>query len=118
MADNYRIAMGKFGLDLDDGEVRLEESIPLANDVLAEITRMLEEHKEVIVEKGRSHPISLELRLAWLFITVFSYSVYNDHFVVPACEYPTPQFAPLVYLFLPLLTIMVFLQDARSRNLT
>ncbi len=32
MAVNYRIAMGKFGLDLDDGEVRLEESIPLAND--------------------------------------------------------------------------------------
>jgi hypothetical protein len=24
--------MGKFGLDLDDGEVRLEESVPLAND--------------------------------------------------------------------------------------
>jgi len=32
MAVNYRIAMGKFGLDLDDGEVRLEEAIPLAND--------------------------------------------------------------------------------------
>lgn len=32
MAVNYRIAMGKFGLDLDDGEIRLEESIPLAND--------------------------------------------------------------------------------------
>lgn len=32
MAVNYRIALGKFGLDLDDGEVRLEESIPLAND--------------------------------------------------------------------------------------
>lgn len=32
MAANYRIAMGKFGLDLDDGEVRLEESVPLAND--------------------------------------------------------------------------------------
>jgi hypothetical protein len=32
MAVNYRIAMGKFGLDLDDGEVRLEESVPLAND--------------------------------------------------------------------------------------
>lgn len=31
MAVNYRIAMGKFGLDLDDGEVRLEESVPLAN---------------------------------------------------------------------------------------
>ncbi len=31
MAVNYRIAMGKFGLDLDDGEVRLEEAIPLAN---------------------------------------------------------------------------------------
>ncbi len=30
MAVNYRIAMGKFGLDLDDGEVRLEEAIPLA----------------------------------------------------------------------------------------
>jgi hypothetical protein len=30
MAVNYRIAMGKFGLDLDDGEVRLEESVPLA----------------------------------------------------------------------------------------
>lgn len=32
MAVNYRITMGKFGLDLDDGEVRLEESVPLAND--------------------------------------------------------------------------------------
>ena len=32
MAVNYRIAMGKFGVDLDDGEVRLEEAIPLAND--------------------------------------------------------------------------------------
>ena len=31
MAVNYRIAMGKFGMDLDDGEVRLEESIPIAN---------------------------------------------------------------------------------------
>ena len=31
MAVNYRIAMGKFGLDLNDGEVRLEEAIPLAN---------------------------------------------------------------------------------------
>src|SRR5436305_7133112 len=30
LAVNYRIAMGKFGLDLDDGEVRLEESVPLA----------------------------------------------------------------------------------------
>lgn len=32
MAVNYRIAIGKFGLDLDDGEVRLEESIPLSYD--------------------------------------------------------------------------------------
>ena len=31
MAVNYRIAIGKFGLDLEDGEVRLEETIPLAN---------------------------------------------------------------------------------------
>jgi len=30
MAVNYRIAMGKFGLDLADGEVRLEEALPLA----------------------------------------------------------------------------------------
>ena len=29
MAVNYRIAVGKFGLDLEDGEVRLEEAIPL-----------------------------------------------------------------------------------------
>lgn len=34
MAVNYRIAMGKFGLDLDDGEVRLEESIPLAQHAI------------------------------------------------------------------------------------
>ena len=34
MAVNYRIAMGKFGLDLDDGEVRLEEALPLANDAI------------------------------------------------------------------------------------
>lgn len=31
MAINYRIAMGKFGMDLDDGEVRLEEALPLGN---------------------------------------------------------------------------------------
>jgi hypothetical protein len=31
LAVNYRIAMGKFGVDLDDGEVRLEEAVPLAN---------------------------------------------------------------------------------------
>jgi hypothetical protein len=31
MAVNYRIAMGKFGLDLDDGEVRLEEAVPIAD---------------------------------------------------------------------------------------
>src|SRR5947209_214683 len=31
MAVNYRIAMGKFGIDLDDGEVRLEEAVPLAD---------------------------------------------------------------------------------------
>ncbi len=34
MAVNYRIAIGKFGLDLEDGEVRLEETIPLANNTL------------------------------------------------------------------------------------
>ncbi len=34
MAVNYRIAIGKFGLDLEDGEVRLEETIPLADNVL------------------------------------------------------------------------------------
>src|SRR5205085_10917575 len=34
MAVNYRIALGKFGVDLTDGEVRLEESIPLANNNL------------------------------------------------------------------------------------
>ena len=28
--------MGKFGIDLEDGEVRLEEAIPLANSGLAE----------------------------------------------------------------------------------
>ena len=35
MAVNYRIAMGKFGLDLNDGEVRLEEAIPLATDQIS-----------------------------------------------------------------------------------
>jgi len=35
MAVNYRIAMGKFGLDLDDGEIRLEETIPLANHTIS-----------------------------------------------------------------------------------
>src|SRR6266700_4623817 len=30
LAVNYRIAMGKFGIDLEDVEVRLEEAIPLA----------------------------------------------------------------------------------------
>lgn len=29
MSVNYRIAVGKFGIDLDDGEVRLEEAMPL-----------------------------------------------------------------------------------------
>jgi hypothetical protein len=32
MAVNYRITIGKFGLDLDDGEIRLEEAVPLANE--------------------------------------------------------------------------------------
>lgn len=32
LAVNFRIAMGKFGLDLEDGEVRLEESVPVARD--------------------------------------------------------------------------------------
>ncbi|HLH62202.1 MAG TPA: YbjN domain-containing protein [Ktedonobacteraceae bacterium] len=32
LAVNFRIAMGKFGLDLEDGEVRLEETVPLARD--------------------------------------------------------------------------------------
>jgi hypothetical protein len=35
MAVNYRIAIGKFGLDLSDGEIRLEESLPLANDSIS-----------------------------------------------------------------------------------
>lgn len=34
MVVNYRIAIGKFGLDLEDGEIRLEETIPLANNDL------------------------------------------------------------------------------------
>jgi hypothetical protein len=36
LAVNYRIAMGKFGIDLEDGEVRLEEAIPLANSGIAQ----------------------------------------------------------------------------------
>jgi hypothetical protein len=36
LAVNYRIAMGKFGIDLEDGEVRLEEAIPLANTGITE----------------------------------------------------------------------------------
>ncbi|HLX57098.1 MAG TPA: YbjN domain-containing protein [Ktedonobacteraceae bacterium] len=35
MAVNYRITMGKFGLDLDDGEIRLEEAVPLANESIS-----------------------------------------------------------------------------------
>ena len=36
LAINYRIAMGKFGIDLEDGEVRLEEAVPLANSEITE----------------------------------------------------------------------------------
>src|SRR5438034_7659514 len=36
LAVNYRIAMGKFGIDLEDGEVRLEEAVPLASSVITE----------------------------------------------------------------------------------
>jgi hypothetical protein len=36
LAVNYRIAMGKFGIDLVDGEVRLEEAVPLANAGITE----------------------------------------------------------------------------------
>ncbi len=36
LAVNYRIAMGKFGIDLEDGEVRLEEVVPLANAGITE----------------------------------------------------------------------------------
>ncbi|HZS77957.1 MAG TPA: YbjN domain-containing protein [Ktedonobacteraceae bacterium] len=32
LAVNYRITLGKFGMDLEDGEVRLEEAVPLAED--------------------------------------------------------------------------------------
>ncbi len=35
MAVNYRIPMGKFGLDLNDGEIRLEETIPLAQNAIS-----------------------------------------------------------------------------------
>jgi len=35
MTINYRIALGKFGLDPDDGEIRLEETIPLANSSIS-----------------------------------------------------------------------------------
>jgi hypothetical protein len=31
LAANYRIAMGKFGVDPEDGEIRLEEAVPIAN---------------------------------------------------------------------------------------
>ena len=36
LAVNYRIAMGKFGIDLEDGEVRLEEAIPFENSGITE----------------------------------------------------------------------------------
>ena len=36
LAVNYRIAMGKFGIDLEDGEVRLEEAVPLASSGITE----------------------------------------------------------------------------------
>jgi len=36
LAVNYSIAMGKFGIDLEDGEVRLEEAVPLANSGITE----------------------------------------------------------------------------------
>jgi len=36
LAINYRIAMGKFGIDLADGEVRLEEAVPLAKSGITE----------------------------------------------------------------------------------
>jgi hypothetical protein len=35
LAVNYRIAMGKFGLDLDDGEIRLEEAFPLSDGIIS-----------------------------------------------------------------------------------
>src|SRR6202521_4558889 len=35
MAANYRITMGKFGIDLDDGEIRLEEAVPLAGESIS-----------------------------------------------------------------------------------
>lgn len=42
LAVNYRIAMGKFGLDLDDGEVRLEEAVPVAQaDITFEQFRLV-----------------------------------------------------------------------------
>ena len=36
LAINYSIAMGKFGIDLADGEVRLEEAVPLAKSGITE----------------------------------------------------------------------------------
>lgn len=35
MAINYRITIGKFGLDLDDGEIRLEETVPIGDEGLS-----------------------------------------------------------------------------------
>ncbi|MBA2286658.1 MAG: YbjN domain-containing protein [Ktedonobacteraceae bacterium] len=35
MAINYRITIGKFGLDLDDGEIRLEETVPIGEEGLS-----------------------------------------------------------------------------------
>jgi hypothetical protein len=35
LAVNYRIAMGKFGLDLADDEIRLEEAFPLAEGTIS-----------------------------------------------------------------------------------
>jgi len=34
MSVNYHIAVGKFGIDLDDGEVRLEEAVPLGSHTI------------------------------------------------------------------------------------
>lgn len=35
LAVNYRIALGKFGMDLEDGEIRLEEVVPLASQSIS-----------------------------------------------------------------------------------
>ena len=72
MAINYRIAIGKFGMDPNDGEIRLEESIPLSNNSIS-------------FEQFRL-ALSAIMQTVSIYNTLFSRIIYGDLSVQDALQ--------------------------------